>query len=174
MKMKKTLKIGLAILLISFAAFAFTPEKLIVTSSAFNQNGMIPAKYSCEGAEVSPPLKVSNIPTGTKSLAIIVHEPDAPKFGGVTHWVIWNLPVSGQIAEGFKGAMPGWNSDDKPGYKGMCPPDGPHHYNFRVYALNAMLSLPANTDKAGLEKAIQGHIVAEGLLTGLYTKTKSK
>ena len=150
---------------------AFTRQtKLAVRSPAFAANGMIPGKYSCEGAEVSPPLTVTGIPPGAKSLAITVHDPDAAKPGGVTHWVAWNLPADGNIPENFKGGAQGLNSDNKPGYKGMCPPSGTHHYHFRIYAVDTILSIDSRTDKSGLEKALQGHILAEAGLIGLYRK----
>ena len=142
---------------------------LTVTSLAFSAGGKIPAKYSCEGMEVNPPLTVTNIPAGAKSLAIIVHDPDAPHAGGYTHWVAWNLPVSGIIPENFKGGVQGQNSDKKVGYKGMCPPSGTHHYNFRVFALDTQLQLSSSVDKDALEKAMHGHILAQGVLTGLYS-----
>lgn len=169
--MKKLLQASALLLVIITATAAFTLQSsLKVSSSAFSPNGMIPLKYSCEGAEVSPPLHVSGIPAGAKSLAIIVHDPDAPKEGGVTHWVVWNLPVENIIPENFKGAMQGMNSDNKAGYKGMCPPDGTHHYSFFVYALDSQLNISRTTDKPALEKAMQGHILAKGVLTGLYRK----
>jgi Raf kinase inhibitor-like YbhB/YbcL family protein len=154
---------------LAFMAFTFQPA-LTVTSPAFQPDGKIPAKYSCEGAGVSPPLRITGIPAAAKSLAVIVHDPDAPKAGGVTHWVVWNLPVDGNIAENFKGGVQGFNSDNKPGYKGICPPSGTHHYNFMVYALDSKLVIDGKTDKAGLEKAMQGHVLAKGELTGLYAK----
>ncbi|MEO3407579.1 YbhB/YbcL family Raf kinase inhibitor-like protein [Mucilaginibacter sp. CAU 1740] len=143
-----------------------------VSSSAFIEGGMIPAKYSCEGSQASPPLNFKGIPANAKSLAIIVHDPDAPKAGGVTHWVVWNIPVASQISENFKGGVQGQNSDQQPGYMGMCPPDGTHRYNFFVYALDSQLSLDKSADQAALEKAMKGHILAEGVLTGLYMKSK--
>jgi Raf kinase inhibitor-like YbhB/YbcL family protein len=149
-----------------------TSAGLTVTSTAFANNGTIPSKYSCEGTEVSPALKVENIPANTQSLALIVHDPDAPMPGGFTHWVMWNLSVDGIIPENFKGAEQGLNGSEEPGYKGMCPPTGTHHYHFYVYALNTKLSLGTNTNKADLEKAMQGHILAEGKITGLYKKVK--
>ena len=156
---------------VTLAFMAFTAQPTFnVSSAAFTANGAIPAKYSCEGAEVSPPLTITGIPAGAKSLAIIVHDPDAPKAGGVTHWVAWNLPATGNIPENFKGAQQGLNSDNKPGYKGMCPPDGTHHYYFMVYALDSKLSISSQTDKAGLEKAMEGHTLAQAELIGLYTK----
>lgn len=158
----------MAIALWSFAA----NTGLSVTSSAFAANGMIPAQYTCEGDEVSPPLKLANIPPGAKSLALIVHDPDAPMKGGVTHWVVWNMGVQEDIPEGFKNAEQGMNSSNTLGYKGMCPPMGVHHYHFMVYALDTRLGLEGNTDKAGLESAMKGHILAQGDLVGLYKKMK--
>jgi Raf kinase inhibitor-like YbhB/YbcL family protein len=161
-------------LFIIIAMTSFTNEiKLTVTSTSFNDNGMIPVKYSCEGQEISPPLKITDIPLGAKSLALTVHDPDAPAKGGFTHWVVWNIDTDGNIPENFKSAEQGLNGSNKAGYKGMCPPSGTHHYHFKVYALNAHLDIERNTDKSGLERAMRGHIMAEGALVGLYTKTKS-
>jgi len=168
----KNIKLSGAAILLTLMAFTTGQATLIVSSSAFMQNGMIPVKYSCQGAGFSPPLSVTNIPAGTKSLAIIVHDPDAPHPGGVTHWVAWNLPVDGNIPENYNGGKQGQNSDHKTGYKGMCPPNGVHHYNFKVYALDTMLQLDSTTDKTALESATQGHILAQGVLTGLYSKSR--
>ena len=150
---------------------SFSPG-LKISSAVFPDNGMIPSKYSCEGVNASPPLHISGIPAGTKSLALILHDPDAPMAGGFTHWVMWNIDVNGEIPENFKGAAQGLNGAGKPGYYGMCPPSGTHHYHFKVYALDIKLDIDKNTDKAGLEKTIQGHVLAEGELVGLYKKTK--
>ncbi|HVS90400.1 MAG TPA: YbhB/YbcL family Raf kinase inhibitor-like protein [Mucilaginibacter sp.] len=146
--------------------------QLTITSSSFANNGMIPKKYTCQGDQVNPPLHISGIPSGAKSLALILHDPDAQHPGGFTHWVMWNLPTDGRIAENFKGGIQGLNGAGKAGYIGMCPPSGVHHYHFMVYALDKLLTLDKNTDKAGLEKAMSGHIVAQGDLVGLYEKTK--
>lgn len=146
--------------------------KLTVTSTSFRDNGMIPGKYSCEGEEISPPLKITDIPADTKSLALIVHDPDAPVKGGFTHWVVWNIDIDGNIPENFKKAEQGLNGSKKRGYKGMCPPSGTHHYHFKVYALDTSLNIDINMDKPGLEKAMSGHVLEEGELVGLYAKTK--
>jgi Raf kinase inhibitor-like YbhB/YbcL family protein len=160
-------------LFIIIAMTSFTNEiKLSVTSTSFTNNGLIPAKYSCEGEEISPPLKITDIPPGAKSLALTVHDPDAPAKGGFTHWVVWNIDTNGNIPENFKNAEQGMNGSNKAGYKGMCPPSGTHHYHFKVYALNTRLTIERNTDKSGLEKAMRTHIMAEGELVGLYAKTK--
>jgi Raf kinase inhibitor-like YbhB/YbcL family protein len=168
--MKSSAKL-LLILAVFLTAFA-RQSALTITSTAFTANGMLPAKYSCEGAGVSPPLTITGMPQGTRSLAIIVHDPDAPHPGGVTHWVAWNLPLGGNIPENFKGSNQGMNSDNQTGYKAICPPSGAHHYHFRVYALDTILQAANNTDKAALEKAMQGHILAQGDLVGLYAKSK--
>jgi Raf kinase inhibitor-like YbhB/YbcL family protein len=143
---------------------------LTVSSTEFANNDFIPAKYSCEGENISPPLSVTGIPAGTRSLALILHDPDAPLKGGFTHWVMWNLDVDGTIPENFKSAQQGMNGSKMQGYTGMCPPSGTHHYHFKVYALDTRLNLNGNTGKAGLEKAMTGHILAKGELVGLYVK----
>lgn len=157
-----------------FFAVLFTAFKdkasLTVDSPAFTPNGMIPVKYTCEGFNISPPLIITDIPAGTKTLVLIVHDPDANEAGGVTHWVVWNLPIDGHIPENFKDGQQGRNSDHGLGYKGMCPPSGTHHYNFYAYALDTELSLDSNTDRARLQQAMQGHILAQGVLTGTYSK----
>ena len=147
-------------------------SNLDITSPVFKNDGMIPAKYSCEGADISPALQLGKIPAGAKSLALILHDPDAPMPGGFTHWVMWNMALDGKIPENYKGADQGNNGMKQNGYKGMCPPTGTHHYHFMVYALDTKLTLDKNTDKAGLEKAMQGHILASGDLVGLYKKAK--
>ena len=148
---------------------SFAPKSdLSVTSPDFKNDGMVPAKYSCEGTGVSPALQISKAPAGTK----ILQDPDAPMPGGFTHWVMWNIPTDGKIAEDYKGAEQGLNGIKKNGYKGMCPPTGTHHYHFMVYAVDTKLTIDKNTDKAGLEKAMEGHILATGDLVGLYKKEK--
>jgi Raf kinase inhibitor-like YbhB/YbcL family protein len=156
----------------AISSFSYSP-KLKITSTGFADNGSIPSKYSCEGEEVSPPLLIADVPSGTKSLAIILHDPDASGEGGFTHWVVWNIdPGDNNIPENFKGAQQGLNGAGQPGYKGMCPPSGTHHYHFMVYALDTKLDIDQKTNKAGLEKSMQGHILAQGDLVGLYKKTK--
>jgi Raf kinase inhibitor-like YbhB/YbcL family protein len=152
---------------------SFSPKGgLTITSKDFTNNGMIPSKYTCEGADINPSLHIADVPAAAKSLALILHDPDAPVKGGFTHWVMWNIPINGEIPENFKGAEQGLNGTGKNGYKGMCPPSGTHHYHFKVYALDTKLNISANTDKTGLEKAMQGHILSEADLIGLYKKTK--
>ncbi len=147
-------------------------KKLAVTSKAFENNGVIPRKYTCEGRDVSPPLDVANIPRGTQSLAVIVHDPDAALQGGYTHWVAWNIEVGRRIKKNLKRGEMGPNSIGEHSYDGMCPPLGIHHYHFKVYALDTKLDIDRNTYKEGLEKKMQGHILAQGELVGVYMKGK--
>jgi Raf kinase inhibitor-like YbhB/YbcL family protein len=145
---------------------------LAVSSPDFGNNAMIPAKFTCQGASISPALKLGEFPAQTKSLAIIVHDPDAAHPGGFTHWVVFNIDPTRNIAQNFKGGVQGLNDRGKSGYTGPCPPNGVHHYHFMVYALDARLQLSAKTNKAELEKAMQGHVLARGDLVGLYGSDK--
>jgi len=151
---------------------AFTPTGLTVTSKSFLNYGDIPKNFTCEGAQDSPPMEVTKIPDGTKSLALILHDPDAPVQGGFTHWVMWNISTKGKISENFKGAEQGLNGAGKKGYIGMCPPKGKHRYHFHVYALDIKLDLGEDTDRQKLENAMNGHILAQGDLVGQYQKEK--
>jgi Raf kinase inhibitor-like YbhB/YbcL family protein len=145
---------------------------LAVSSPAFGPNTMIPTKYTCQGASISPALHIGEFPAGTKSLAIILHDPDAGRPGGFTHWVVFNIDPTADIPEGYKGGVQALNGAAKAGYVGPCPPTGVHHYHFMVYALDTRLELSAKSGKAELEKAMEGHILAQGDLVGLYSKTK--
>jgi Raf kinase inhibitor-like YbhB/YbcL family protein len=143
---------------------------LTVSSPDFQSGASIPQVFTCEGAGTSPALHIAGLPSGTQSLAIIVHDPDAGT-KGFTHWVAWNLePTLTDIVRDFKGGVQGSNGTGKPGYMGPCPPTGVHHYHFMVYALDAKLTIDPKTDKAGLEKAMAGHILSQGDLVGLYQK----
>ncbi len=148
----------------------FVASTLTITSPAFKNNQMIPSKYSCEGENTSPALHIEGMPTGTKSIALIVHDPDAPMQGGVTHWIAWNIDPAIDIPEKFEGGTQGMNTRQKEGYMGPCPPTGVHHYHFMIYALDGFLTLDKNSSKTDLEKAMEGHILAKGELIGLYRK----
>ncbi len=147
-------------------------DKLRISSPAFEDNGSIPAKYSCDGANVNPPLVIENVPAGAKALALIVDDPDAP-VGMWVHWVIWNIePKTGEIGEGSvpAGASQGRNDWRRNDYGGPCPPSGTHRYFFKLYALDAALNLPATTTKTALEKAMDGHILGQAQIIGLYKR----
>lgn len=167
--MLKTLSLLIAVVAFTSAMYAQKAE-LKVTSSSFEHNELIPLKYSCQGENINPALTIRNVPDNTISLAVIMHDPDAPMKGGYTHWVMWNVDPRGNIPEDFSGAMQGHNSSGKKGYVGMCPPGGTHHYEFRVYALDTEVQLFDDISKDALEKAMEGMILAKGVLTGLYKK----
>ncbi len=144
-------------------------KTLTLKSPAFEANKKIPKKYTCEGEGVSPPLTVEGVPSEAKTLALILEDPDAVS-GTYDHWVAWNIPAStSKIEENTSLGTEGLNSGRRLGYHPPCPPSGTHRYTFKVYALDQKLDLDASsTKKQDLQKAIQGHVVAEGQLIGLY------
>jgi Raf kinase inhibitor-like YbhB/YbcL family protein len=156
---------------------------LSITSPSFAHEGQIPKKYTCQGdakPEPSPELAWSGSPSGTKSYALIVDDPDAPdpKAPKLTwvHWVLFNLPASGMgLPEGAKslppGTLEGLNDWKRTGYGGPCPPIGRHRYFFKLYALDDTLQLSARANKADLEKAMVGHVLEKAELIGTYQKT---
>jgi len=150
---------------------------LRIESSSFFDGGAIPGRLTCDGAGDSPNLHWPSPPAGTQSLAIVMHDPDA--LVDFTHWLAYNIPGSvRQLPEGAstRGAMPqgsqeGMNGFDRIGYGGPCPPGGnPHHYIFRLYALNALLDLPQGATRRQLESAMSGHILAQGHIVGIYKR----
>ena len=146
-------------------------NQLKLISTVFSQNGHILPVYTCEGKNINPPLKVENIPDRTKTLALIVEDPDAP--GGVfDHWIMWNISPNEAIAEGSNPGTSGTNSFGKTGYGGPCPPSGEHRYFFRVFALDDELDLEAGSTKEELLDAMKGHILATTELMGVYQKHK--
>ena len=153
-----------------------TPS-LSVSSSAFAHEQAIPARFTCDGEDLSPPLSWSPGPDGTVSYALIVEDPDAP--GGTwIHWVAWNL-VEPRLREALPpteelpdGARQGRNSWKRAGYGGPCPPSGTHRYFFRVSALDTTLDLPPDADADALRATMRGHVLAQGELLGLYTRAR--
>ena len=154
-----------------------------ISSPAFAPNDAIPAKYTCEGAEISPPLEWSGAPDGTKSLALIVDDPDAPDPAKpqrvYVHWVVYHIPPNvtklpeNAAKSGLPaGAMQGTNDGGKQTYGGPCPPIGRHRYFFKLYALDTQLKGLKNPTKARLEKTMQGHTLDNTQLIGTYEKTK--
>jgi len=153
---------------------------LTITTTAFIDGGAIPRKHTGDGADVSPPLMWSGVPTGTTSLALICDDPDAPSRTPWVHWVIYNIPsdLTG-LSEGITpvatppeppGALQGPNSWPTTGYRGPAPPPGkPHHYYFRLYALDRKIET-AGLDADGLREAMDGHIVSEGEIIGTYQR----
>ncbi len=168
--MRTPLTIGM--LLVAAIAVA-APRKissLQVTSSAFAPNGDIPVALTCDGEGRSPPLAWSGVPPGTRSIAILVEDPDAPR-GAFLHWLVTGIsPSTTQLAAGTlpPGATAAKNDAGKPGYIGPCPPRGKHHYYFRVYALDTQIAKPAT--KVDFLTAITGHVLAQGELVGTYER----
>lgn len=149
-------------------------SKMKISSPVFEHNQTIPVKYTCDGVDANPPLEISDIPEGTKSLALIVDDPDAP-MGTWVHWTAWNIsPGVKEIKENEipSGATEGMTDFKKPGYGGPCPPKGHgvHRYFFKLYALDSELDLPAEADKEAIEKAMEGHVLAETRIIGLYRR----
>jgi Raf kinase inhibitor-like YbhB/YbcL family protein len=146
-------------------------KDLVVSSSAFDDGGNIPSKYTCEGEDINPPLKIDNLPEGAKTLAIIVEDPDAPN-GTFDHWIAWNIPVQNEIQENKAAGISGTNSAQKKGYYGPCPPSGTHRYFFYLFALDTNLDLKEGASKEQLKEAMKEHVLAIGVLMGRYEKGK--
>lgn len=146
-------------------------QTLSVTSEAFRANGAIPREFTCEGSDISPPLTWSNVPPGTKSIAVLVDDPDAPS-GTVLHWLVTGLPGSAtSLRKGAdlpEGAIAMKNTKGQAGYMGPCPPSGRHRYRFNVFALDRSPGSPQT--RQDFENAINGHVLAHGVLVGTYEK----
>ncbi len=147
---------------------------LKLESAAFDNDNSIPIKYTCDGKNISPPLSWRDEPKNTKSFVLIMDDPDAPG-GNWDHWIVFNIPqdfheFSENLSSVPNGAQYGKNSWGKNTYVGPCPPNGEHRYNFKIYALDALLNLPVNADRIQIETAMQGHILADTKLIGRYKK----
>lgn len=158
---------------------------LQLTSTAFGHNGDIPARYTCEGDDVSPPLAWSGVPDGAKSFTLIVDDPDAPDPAAPkrvwVHWVLYNIPANARaLAEnsgprgGFADALDGRNDWGRSGYGGPCPPIGRHRYFHKLYALDSVLPDLQHPDKMQLLAAMKGHVLAEATLIGGYRKRQGR
>lgn len=176
---------GLAIWLIIFSAVILGILSLVnsrygfviinqnnmrLTSSAFENNSLIPAKYTCDGENISPPLSISGAPSEAKDLVLIVDDPDAPKSTWV-HWTVWNIdPATDEIKEGSipKDAREGLTSFDEVGYGGPCPPSGTHRYRFKLFALNEPIRFTTPVKLYELEAMMDGKIIDKAELIGLY------
>lgn len=149
-----------------------------ISSPEFEDGGRIPTAFTCEGEGISPPLVVEDVPSGAVSLALIMDDPDAPR-GTFDHWIIWNLPADMRTlpaaipddptVEGLGAAVQGENDFGRIGYDGPCPPPGKEHrYRFRVYALDTTLNLSPGATRDRVERAMEGHVVAEAEMVGVY------
>src|SRR5436305_11002103 len=169
--MKTIISVGCTFAAATLIALA-AGSKMKITSSAFPEGGTIPEKFSKNGQNVSPELRIEGQPTDAKSLAMIVDDPDAP--GGLfTHWLVWNIdPKSTEISEGYapNGAVQGKNDFGDIGYGGPQPPSGTHRYYFKIFALNSILDLKSGAKRKDLDAALKGHVIAQGQLIGKYSK----
>jgi Raf kinase inhibitor-like YbhB/YbcL family protein len=170
--------------LLSFPIFAGAEAmSLKIESPAFAPNAAIPAVHTCEGGDVSPPLRFSGVPEGAKSLVLIMDDPDAPDPAAPrmtwAHWVLYNLPpATGELPQGVapgqlpEGTRQGLNDWKRTGYGGPCPPIGAHRYFHKLYALDTVLPDLGKASKAQVEQAMRGHVLAEAQLVGTYRKSK--
>lgn len=168
----------ITLLLMTNAAFSKEAHMLVLTSPAFKPSGPIPVQYSCDGADISPQVEWTNLPAGTKSLALILDDPDAPR-GTFDHWIAYDIPSSlSGLGENFpeggevQGIRQGKNGMGMTGYGGPCPPPGNgHHYHFKLYALDvASLGLPPGATKKQVEDKMAGHILEKAELVGVYKR----
>ncbi len=148
------------------------PEKrtMQLSSPVFTNNGLIPQRFTCDGEDVNPPLQISQVPTGSKTLVLLVDDPDAP-MDVWDHWVVWNIdPQTESIGENSipTGSAQGMNSSGSRKYMGPCPPSGTHHYHFKLYALDAELNLESSARKSDVETAMKDHMLGWTELIGLY------
>ena len=143
-----------------------------ITSSAFENNQPIPYQYTCDGKNINPPLSFNLVPDKTKSLVLIVDDPDAG-LGTWAHWLVWNIdPSTKEIAENQspQNAIEGINDFSKKGWGGPCPPQGTHRYQFKLYALDTILNLNPNSKKLDIESAMKDHTLDLAILIGLYKR----
>jgi Raf kinase inhibitor-like YbhB/YbcL family protein len=143
---------------------------MVLSSSAFNDGQMMPSLFAYRHENINPPLEFMGVPKEAKSLALIVHDPDAPS-GDYTHWLVWNIPVtSTQILENAPplGAVQGTNDFGNTRWDGPAPPSGVHHYHFVLYALDSTLAISAESKRPDIKRAMSGHILEQTELVGLY------
>lgn len=162
----------LMMVILSYVLFLNKVTLMQISSGAFQNNQKIPSIYTCDGSNISPPLNFSGIPQETKSVVLIVDDPDAPR-GDWVHWLVWNMApdIKGIVENGSPSrAVQGTTDFGRPGYGGPCPPSGAHRYQFKLYALDTILNLPSTARKKELENAIAGHILDKASLIGLYQR----
>jgi Raf kinase inhibitor-like YbhB/YbcL family protein len=155
------------------SAFAAGGARVKISSPAFQAGANIPSRFTCDGSDTSPPLQITAVPSGAKSLVLIVDDPDAP--GGLfTHWLVWNIsPQTSSISEGSAvNGVQGTNDFGNSGYRGPCPPPGVHRYSFKVFALDRELDLRPGAKRGQVDAAMKGHVVAQGELIGQYARKK--
>jgi len=172
--MRKLINTGAVVISLGASAiFAAGGVKMKITSSAFQEGGNIPSKFTCDGSDASPPLQITGVPSEAKTLVLIADDPDAPS-GLFTHWLVWNIPPQiNSITEGSapKGVQ-GTNDFGKSGYGGPCPPSGAHQFVFKIFALDRELDLRSGAKRSQLDAAMKGHVIAQGELIGRYARKK--
>ena len=175
-RFRTTTVFAIALACLALSSQSNARSQITIHSPAFEEGKEIPSKYTCSGQDLSPPLKWESVPSEAKSLALIVSDPDAPR-GTFIHWVVYNLParltelgediLKEPVVKG--GGQQGKNDADDYGYHGPCPPPGaPHHYHFKIYALDSDLQLQSGATAADVEKAMKGHVLATGELVGIF------
>ena|SRR3989338_3390981 len=152
---------------------------LELSSPAFSHDGAIPSRYTCDGENISPPMTISGVPDGTRTLALIMEDPDVPRTirsdGMWDHWVLWNIaPDISEISENTAPGMAGANTGGKHAYAGPCPPDREHRYFFTLYALDNELTLESGASKAALLQAIEEHVLARATFMARYERQREK
>jgi Raf kinase inhibitor-like YbhB/YbcL family protein len=165
------LMMSLAVSIVPASVFATEASQLRIKSEAFSDGATIPAPFTCSGANQSPPLSWAGVPVGTKSLALILDDPDAPN-GTFVHWVLYDIPPSSSgFAAGIADGKQGVNGAGEAAYMGPCPPPGkPHHYHFRLFALDASLTLGANPDARAVRAGMEGHLKESAELVGIFSR----
>lgn len=153
--------------LINFFVECLSMKELKVSSPAFSNNGIIPDKFTCDGKDVNPELVIEGLPKETKSIVLIVDDPDAPA-GTWDHWIVWNIRPTMVIKENSVPGVEGINSAGEHHWHGPCPPYGVHRYFFKVFALDVVLQISNGSGKREVERAMEGHVIAKGQLVGLY------
>lgn len=156
------------------ARSTFNTGRMRITSAAFAQDETIPPAHTCDGRDISPPLSWSDVPDGTKSLALVMDDPDAVT-GTWTHWTVWDIaPGAGGFEIGAvpAGAIQGLTSDGTAGWHGPCPPFGSHRYFFKLFALDDRLGLPPTATVADMERAMEGHVLDKAGLVARYERSK--
>src|SRR5256885_8333833 len=170
--MKTIIIIAYAMAAIALATFGAGGGKMKITSPAFQEGGTIPEKFSKNGQNVNPELRIEGAPAEARSLALIVDDPDAP-VGLFTHWLVWNVdPKTTEIAENSvpKGGLQGTNDFPGQRYDGPQPPSGTHRYYFKIFALDQMLDLKPGAKRRDVDAAVEGHVIGQGELMGKYSK----
>lgn len=154
----------------SLVLMSIVISPLKVTSPDFRDGGYIPIRFTCDGKDINPALLIDGIPEETRSLVLIVEDPDVP-LTTFTQWLVWNIPPTHRIEENSIPGVQGLNTVGKNPYRGPCPAAGPQRYIFKIYALDRLLDLQATSKRSDVDKAMTGHILAAGQLTGVYDRT---